>query len=145
MEDTGITSSFTARERVETVTHQGKIICMLIRSEPLPETTTFYTSSELPLQVGNIVYPAGSEIPRHSHRPMSRNVVGTPEVLVVQKGRMMLDVYADERTFLCRREMGPGDVILLAAGGHGFHFLENTVLLEVKQGPYQGDQEKERF
>jgi hypothetical protein len=35
--------------------------------------------------------------------------------------------------------------MLMVAGGHGFRMLEDTVILEVKQGPYTGEDEKERF
>jgi len=63
----------------------------------------------------------------------------------VQKGRVILDLYADDQTFLCRREMAAGDVIVQITGGHGFEFTEDTVLLEVRQGPYQGAREKESF
>jgi hypothetical protein len=35
--------------------------------------------------------------------------------------------------------------MLLASGGHGFEFLEETEMIEVKQGPYAGDKDKERF
>lgn len=38
-----------------------------------------------------------------------------------------------------------GDIILLASGGHGFEILEETVMVEVKQGPYAGEQDKTRF
>jgi hypothetical protein len=38
-----------------------------------------------------------------------------------------------------------GDVILLAYGGHGFEMLEPTEMIEVKQGPYAGDNDKTRF
>jgi hypothetical protein len=38
-----------------------------------------------------------------------------------------------------------GDVILLASGGHGFEVLEEIEMIEVKQGPYAGDQDKTRF
>lgn len=136
---------FPAPERVETVTHRGSVVCVLIRSEPVPENTRFYTPSDLPLQVGKIVYPAGSEIPRHTHRPVIRKIAATAEVLVVQKGRVILDVYGDDQAFVCRREMAQGDVIVLVTGGHGLRFLEDTVLLEVKQGPFMGDHEKEPF
>ena len=30
-------------------------------------------------------------------------------------------------------------------GGHGFRMIEDTVLFEIKQGPYGGPAEKERF
>jgi hypothetical protein len=36
-------------------------------------------------------------------------------------------------------------VILLSYGGHGFEMLERTEMIEVKQGPYAGDQDKTRF
>jgi len=36
-------------------------------------------------------------------------------------------------------------VILLAFGGHGFEMLEATEIIEVKQGPYAGEQDKTRF
>ena len=40
---------------------------------------------------------------------------------------------------------GRGDVVLLAHGGHGFSMLEPSEMIEVKQGPYAGEQDKERF
>ena len=36
-------------------------------------------------------------------------------------------------------------MILLATGGHGFEVLEEIEMVEVKQGPYAGDQDKTRF
>jgi len=38
-----------------------------------------------------------------------------------------------------------GDVVLMVGGGHGFRMLEDTLFLEVKQGPYLDREEKERF
>jgi hypothetical protein len=38
-----------------------------------------------------------------------------------------------------------GDVILLSNGGHGFEVLEEVEMIEVKQGPYCGDEDKTRF
>jgi hypothetical protein len=47
--------------------------------------------------------------------------------------------------YLESRILSAGDVILLAFGGHGFEMLEPTEIIEVKQGPYAGDQDKTRF
>ena len=41
--------------------------------------------------------------------------------------------------------MHAGDVILLVSGGHGFQALEEVEMIEVKQGPYTGEQDKRRF
>ena len=136
---------YAAADSVETIAHLGKTLCIIIRARPVPNATTFYTPNDFNLQVGKIVYPAGGEIPRHTHRAVNRTVHNTSEVLVVQKGRLMVDLYADDRAFLYSRELEAGDVIVLMSGGHGFRLIEDTILLEVKQGPYGGQQEKDRF
>ena len=41
--------------------------------------------------------------------------------------------------------LNKGDVILLAYGGHGLYMLEESEIIEVKQGPYADDLDKIRF
>jgi hypothetical protein len=50
-----------------------------------------------------------------------------------------------DKSFLGTWILEQGDLILLAGGGHGFRCLEDTVLMEIKQGPYTGLVEKEHF
>jgi hypothetical protein len=38
--------------------------------------------------------------------------------------------------------LGPGDLAVLLDGGHAFEMLEDTVLLEVKPGPFGGADDK---
>jgi hypothetical protein len=38
-----------------------------------------------------------------------------------------------------------GDTILLATGSHGIEVFEEVEMIEVKQGPYAGEQDKTRF
>lgn len=105
----------------------------------------FVTPDEANLQVGFIVYAAGGQIARHAHRPIERTIRGMSEVLVVREGRCEFDLYDDARALVATREVCRGDVLVLVGGGHGFRLMEDTVLLEVKQGPYLGADEKERF
>jgi mannose-6-phosphate isomerase-like protein (cupin superfamily) len=132
-------------EYVEHILHEGRPLAYIIRAELVPDKTTFLTESDFKQQVGFVVYPRGAEIARHVHRPLERHLIGTSEVLVVKKGRCEIDVYSDARELVATRELRQGDVMLMIAGGHGFRMLEDTVLLEVKQGPYTGIDEKERF
>ncbi|TMB70615.1 MAG: hypothetical protein E6J54_13865 [Deltaproteobacteria bacterium] len=110
-----------------------------------PAKTTFVTPPEFKQQVGFVVYPAGGAIQRHDHRPLVRHLVGTSEVLVVQNGRCEIDIYNDNRQLVATRELRRGDIMLMVGGGHGFRMLEDTVFLEIKQGPYTGEAEKQRF
>ena len=58
---------------------------------------------------------------------------------------MCVDFYSQKKEYTESRELLPGDVLILVSGGHGFHFDEADVFLEIKQGLYIGLQEKERF
>ena len=130
---------------VEHITADGTCLAMIVRACFLPDKTTFLTPPEYKQQVGLIVYPEGGEIQRHSHRQLHREIVGTSEVLIVRQGCCEVDFYDDDRQLVATRELNEGDLLLMVAGGHGFRMLEDTVLLEVKQGPYTGVEEKERF
>jgi hypothetical protein len=130
---------------VEVIGRDGRTYCYVVRQRSAPAQTTFVTPDEAVQQVGFVVHPAGSEVRRHYHVPLERTIVGTPEVLVVRDGRCRLSVYDDAQQFVEAVELEEGDVMVMVGGGHGFEMLEDTVLLEVKQGPYFGTQEKTYF
>jgi hypothetical protein len=129
----------------EIINWNGNPLVYIIRCDPLPERTTFITPPEFKQQAGFVVYPAGGEIARHIHLPLQRHLVGTSEVLVLLKGRCFIDIYSNEKELVATRELNKGDVMLMVGGGHGFRILEDTVFLEIKQGPYLNTEEKERF
>jgi cupin fold WbuC family metalloprotein len=103
------------------------------------------TSPELEQQLGFVVHPAGENIPSHMHRPEQRHLSGTSEILVVIEGACEIDLFDDDHAHVATRQLQQGDVVLLASGGHGFRMLQDTVLLEIKQGPYMGQAEKDIF
>jgi uncharacterized protein YjlB len=87
--------------------------------------------------------PAGYRIQPHIHLQVERKASFTQEVLYVRKGRVRVDFYREDESYVDSREITTGDVILLSTGGHGFEMLEESELIEVKQGPYLDD--KRRF
>lgn len=130
---------------VETIRDGDEALAIIVRGDYRPDSTRFLTPPDYKQQLGFVVYPAGSEIPRHDHRPVERSIRGSSECLVVRRGRSELTVYDRQRREVCRRMLEEGDIVLLVSGGHGFRQIEDTVFLEIKQGPYPGVEEKERF
>ncbi len=128
-----------------TIHDGGSVIAIHIPSAYAPEKTEFITPDSYKQQVGFVVYSADGEIAPHIHHEMERNLRGTSEVLFVKKGRCLVDFYKQDKTYLQTIEIATGDVLVLVGGGHGFRMQEDTILIEVKQGPYVGVQEKERF
>lgn len=132
-------------ETIEYITWNDKKLAYIIRADIPIEKTTFLTPPEFKQQVGFIVYPASGEVARHTHLPLERHLIGTSEVLIIRKGRCQVDIYNDDRLLVATRELRKGDLLLMISGGHGFRMLEDTIFLEIKQGPYIGLKEKERF
>jgi hypothetical protein len=56
-----------------------------------------------------------------------------------------IDFYSEDGQHLSSEILTAGDVVLLSRGGHGFEMLEESELIEVKQGPYDSDNDKIRF
>jgi hypothetical protein len=130
---------------VEEIAWKGRPLTYIIRRELSPSATNFLTPPEFPQQVGFVVYPAGGSIEPHIHRSLVREIKGTSEVLIVKKGRCEVDIYSATKEAVATRELREGDLLLLVEGGHGFRMLEDTVFLEIKQGPYHCLDEKERL
>ena len=65
--------------------------------------------------------------------------------MFIKSGRVRVDFYNEKQIYLESRILKKGDLILLAKGGHGFEMLEKSEIIEVKQGPYAGDEDKTRF
>ena len=135
----------TGTPYVESITAGDEKLAIVVRAALMPETTTFLTAPENKLQLGFVAYPKDGKIDAHTHKPVERSIQGTDEVLMVKKGRCRIDFYDSTKELVASRDLDTGDIVLLTSGGHGFTMLEDCILIEVKQGPYFGLEEKERF
>ena len=123
----------------------GNLVASVVRANFRRDGIVFVTPPEFSQQLAYMNRPAGYRIQPHIHNEVFREVVLTQEVLLIRKGRLQVDLYDNDRVFLRNVILEAGDVILLAAGGHGFTMLEPTEMIEVKQGPYAGEHDKTRF
>lgn len=130
---------------IENILHQGQILAVLLRSDYYSEGIEFFTPNDFSQQLGYMNRPQGYVIQPHVHNPVAREVHYTKEVLFIKSGKLRVDFYDDDQTYLESRVLHQGDVLLLAYGGHGFKMLEPTEIIEVKQGPYAGEADKTRF
>ncbi len=130
---------------MERFIHNGHVQAIIIRASFQKKGIEFFTPGDFSQQLGYMNRPKGYVIDPHVHNHVERKVTLTQEVLYVKSGKVRVDFYDDDRAYLESRILGKGDVILLAAGGHGFEMLEDAEMIEVKQGPYCGDEDKVKF
>jgi mannose-6-phosphate isomerase-like protein (cupin superfamily) len=130
---------------IERIENDGELLALIIRTSFSRPGIHFFTPDDFSQQLAYMQHPAGKVIDPHVHNPVPREVHFTQEVLFLKRGRLRVDFFDQQQTYMESRILETGDVILLAAGGHGFEALEEIEMIEVKQGPYAGEQDKTRF
>lgn len=130
---------------IENVMHGDKLLSVIIRKNYKSKGIEFFTPDDFSQQLAYMSREKNYVIPPHVHNSVQRDVQLTQEVLVIKSGKVRVDYYDDDRNYLESRVLLEGDVVLLANGGHGFEMIEDSEIIEVKQGPYAGDMDKVRF
>lgn len=115
---------------------------ILIRRNARVEGIKFFSPSDYPQQLGLMTRPRGYIVPAHKHNQVARTISETQEVLLLRSGKCKVSLLSDQLEVLNEIIIEPGDVIFLAHGAHRIEMLEESELLEVKQGPYAGDLDK---
>jgi hypothetical protein len=130
---------------VEQIFDDYRMIAIIVYAEYDQEGIEFFTPHNFSQQLAFMNRPKGYRICAHIHKPVPRNVRYTQETLLIRSGKVKINFYSEKCKYLCSRELSIGDVILLVSGGHEFEMLEDTSMIEVKQGPYAGNEDKEKF
>jgi mannose-6-phosphate isomerase-like protein (cupin superfamily) len=130
---------------IKEVRYKEQLMGLIIYNSFSKSGVEFFTPPDFSQQVAYMHHLPGKIIEPHVHNPLTREVVLTQEVLIIKRGKLRVDFYSQEREYLESHVLGAGDVVLLASGGHGFEVLEELEMIEVKQGPYSGENDKSRF
>jgi len=130
---------------IERISHKGRLFSIIIKASFRKDGIEFFTPDDFSQQLAYMKRPKNYSISPHVHNEVTREVTLTNEVLLMKSGKIQIDFYDDNRSYLESRILDAGDVILLAYGGHGLTMLEESEIIEVKQGPYAGEADKTRF
>jgi len=130
---------------IERITHNDELLAIIVRKDYKKDGISFITPNDFSLQLGYMTRPEHYKIKPHMHHPVKRETVGTQEVLIIQEGKLQIDFYSFSKEYLETRELSAGDVILLITAGHGMTVLEPVSMIEVKNGPYCPERDKEKF
>ena len=130
---------------MQKISDNSRLLAVIIRADFEADGIVFATPIELPQQLGYMKRPEGYEIDPHVHVLKRYEVEYSSETLFIRKGKVRIDFYSEDKQYLSSEILTAGDVVLLSRGGHGFEMLEESEIIEVKQGPYESDNDKIRF
>ena len=115
---------------------------IVVRSDEKVDGIQFFSPTSYSQQLGLMTRPAGYVVPAHVHNEVERRIVHTQEVLLIRSGRCLVTLFDSNLRVSSKIELSGGDVILLAHGGHEIQMITECEILEVKQGPYAGVDDK---
>jgi mannose-6-phosphate isomerase-like protein (cupin superfamily) len=130
---------------IETIIYGLEPIALIIRAEYDEPGIQFFTPANFSQQVAFIRHARGHKIAAHVHNLQLRQVLYTQEVLFLRRGKVKVHLYSSDRKPIGSRVLNSGDLILLCGGGHSLEMIEESSMIEVKQGPYAGEGDKTRF
>ncbi len=125
--------------------HNEKQIALVIKNNYRNDGIKFFTQDDSAQQIAFMSHPKDTIIKAHVHNEVERCVSFTQEVLIIKKGKLRLDLYSQEKEYIESTILEQGDIVFLPYGGHGLKCLEDVSMVEVKQGPYLGVNDKVRF
>lgn len=117
----------------------------VIRASESVETTKFFSPAESSFQFGLLAHKAGFEEAAHYHKPFTREVKDLQQMFVVQRGKVSVELFSDDKSLLTEIILGVGDAIVLIHGIHAIKVLEDMQCISVKQGPFMGDENDKIF
>ena len=126
------------------IKHKGKTLAIIARKNLKVDGVNFFTPEDYPLQLGVSLYKKGGKIRPHLHVPIRRVIGITQEMLHIDKGKVRIIFYSDKKEEVASSILTSGDTVILS-GGHGIEVLEDTKIIEVKQGPYMGVEKEKLF
>jgi hypothetical protein len=130
---------------IETIEWNGKKFALIVRGNYEPAGVDFVTSADNPLQLGIFKHQQGTRIRPHIHQNRLKTINEVQEVLHIEYGKVRVEFYESEGQKVATTILNPCDTILLLSGGHGFNILEDSKIIEVKQGPYHGRVEDKKL
>lgn len=122
----------------EVISYGGIKYAEVIRAGVHVDKTQFFSPPESSFQFGLLAHKAGFSEPPHYHKPFPRQVTDLQQMFVMQRGRVVVELYSDDGKLLREIELGPGDAIVLIHGIHALRVLEDFQAVSVKQGPFLG-------
>ena len=131
---------------IKEIKYQGQTLALIIKNfNKNKKGIKFFTPNKLSQQVAYMYHKKKHVIQPHLHKKRLKKIYDTNEVLIILDGKMKVDFFTTKKKYLKSEVLNKNNIIILMKGGHGFKIMKDCKFIEVKQGPYLADKDKERF
>lgn len=121
------------------IKQNGLLLAVQFGVNDIKAGLNFFTDEKDFIQVGGWRYDKDKILQAHKHNFVERKVTRTQEFVFVIHGNMKVTLYDEDERFVEEVILTASEGMILLAGCHGYHILsDDTIVLEIKNGPYPG-------
>ena len=132
--------------KIEKIINKNEVVAYILRDIYSYKRRQFVERTNDFLQVGIMQIEKNEIINPHYHLPQKKIITKNQEVLIILGGKLEASFYANKTNKLIKKSiLSNGDILVLLNCGHGFKILEKCNIIEVKQGPYEGQKKDKAF
>lgn len=124
---------------MEKITHDNTLVA--VRIKKFKTGIASLSDSDQPLQVLIHNRKKGSHTKAHLHKPIQRITQTLQECLIILKGKIKIDFYTPDKKIFKSMYAYEDEVIIFVSGGHAVHVLDDSEIVEVKNGPFIEDRD----
>jgi len=119
--------------------NQDKLISTIIRKSDITGYRKDLSPESEFIQVSARKFEELIKVEPHKHFKLDRETDRTQETWIIIQGSVKAKIFDLDDQLLLEEDLFSGDCIVLFRGGHSLEVLEkNTIMYEVKNGPYFG-------
>ena len=123
------------------IKHNEQLLAIIDSVENFPKGLGFYGNKSDFIQVGHFRYDTNKIMRDHIHIKRERTTEKTQEILIVFKGKCAIRTYPPDHKEgekpIATNMLSAGEFYILYEGGFGGAVMQDdTIMMEIKNGPY---------
>ena len=126
--------------KIEIIENRGLRLAEIIRKNLKVDKTTFFSNPNSSFQFGFVAHKKGYDESMHYHRKNEKKIYDVNQVLFIQKGKLAVDFFDENKKKIAEINLNEGDAINIIDGIHKIRVLKDCQCLTVKQGPFVSDE-----
>ncbi|MBS3149744.1 hypothetical protein J4455_03590 [Candidatus Woesearchaeota archaeon] len=131
---------------IEYVKDGNVLLAIILRNSFKEEGLKFITTEDSSFQVGVHNVKKGTRYKAHITKPFKNlEQLNANKIYFVVGGKIGVDLYNNNEKKINYVNLNKGDLILFVNGGHGLDILDKSKIIEIKQGPYRGQEKDKKF